>query len=30
MRIEGLFLEFLVETTKEGHWDKWSQKVTDN
>jgi hypothetical protein len=27
MRIEGLFLEFLVETTKEGHWEKWSQRL---
>jgi hypothetical protein len=27
MRIEDLFLEFLVETTKEGHWEKWSQEV---
>jgi hypothetical protein len=30
MRIEGLFLEFLVETTKEGHWEKWSQEVKDD
>jgi hypothetical protein len=30
MRTKGLFLEFLVETTEEGHWEKWSQEVKDD
>jgi hypothetical protein len=27
MRIESLFLIFWVGTTKEDHWEKWSQEV---